>query len=134
MNSLKILKVYLVISGLILTAIGALTTFNPIEIKANEGIQLAGNPSALNDVRSFGTLLLAVAIFSLLGAFKISLRKPASIFIPLLFTSIGIGRTISILLDGMPSEGIVKATIIEFVLGFLGIVLYFINKNKTLNI
>jgi len=63
MKNSKILKTYLIVSGLLLTVIGGLTTFNPINVKANEGIEIAGNASALNDVRSFGMLLLATAIF-----------------------------------------------------------------------
>ena len=74
MNNSKILKGYLFVSGLILTVIGGLTTFNPITIKANEGIEIAGNASALNDVRSFGMLLLATALLSFLGSFKSSFR------------------------------------------------------------
>ncbi len=130
MNSLKILKIYLFIAGLILTAIGSLTTFNPIAIKANEGIDIAGNSSALNDVRSFGVLLLAFAFFSFLGSFKNALRKSAAITIPLLFLSLGIGRLLSILLDGMPSDGMVKATGLEIILGILGLVLFSLNSKK----
>ncbi|CAM1342614.1 DUF4345 domain-containing protein [Tenacibaculum amylolyticum] len=128
MNSLKILKIYLIISGLLLSVIGTLTAFNPVKIKANEGIEIAGNASALNDVRAFGILLLAIAILSFSGAIKTAIRKTAAITLPLLFISLGIGRVISVVLDGMPSEGMVKATILEFVLGFIGATLYFINK------
>lgn len=70
MKNSKVLKVYLFVSGLLLTVIGTLTTFSPIKIKANEGIELAGNASALNDVRAFGMLLLAIAILSLIASFK----------------------------------------------------------------
>lgn len=132
MYSSKILKIYLFVSGLILLAIGSLTTFNPIGIKANEGIEIAGNASALNDVRSFGTLLLATAILSFIGSFKTSIRKSASIAIFLLFLALGIGRTISIILDGMPSDGMVKATGLEIILGITGLVLFLINNKKNL--
>lgn len=128
MNSLKFLKIYLIISGLLLSVIGTLTAFNPVEIKANEGIEITGNASALNDVRAFGILLLAIAILSFSGAIKVTTKKTAAITVPLLFISLGIGRVISILLDGMPSDGMVKATILEFVLGLTGTILYFINK------
>ncbi|MEM9078747.1 MAG: DUF4345 family protein [Bacteroidota bacterium] len=130
MNYSKILKVYLFISGLLLTAIGGLTSFNPVEIKANEGIQLAGNASALNDVRSFGMLLLASALLFFLGSFKSTLRKTASISAFLIFLSLGLGRLLSIVSDGMPSDGIVKATGLEFILGAIGLVLFIINQKK----
>lgn len=133
MKNSIVLKIYLVISGLLLTVIGSLTTFNPVNIKANEGIEIAGNASALNDVRSFGMLLLATALFSIIGAFKTSLRKSATISAFLLFLSLGAGRIVSIILDGMPSDGMVKATGLEMILGIAGLIIYFIFRQKQTN-
>ena len=130
MKNSKILKLYLIVSGLLLTVIGSLTTFNPINIKASEGIEIAGNASALNDVRSFGTLLLATAIFLIIGAFKNPIRKSAAISAPLLFLSLGIGRVLSILIDGMPSDGIVKATGLEIILGLVGLIIFLVYREK----
>jgi hypothetical protein len=130
MNTSKILKIYLFISGLILTVIGTLTTFNPVNIKANEGIEIAGNSSALNDVRSFGMLLLATALLLFLGSFKSSLRKSASILSFLLFLSLGIGRSLSTILDGAPSDGMIKATGLELILGITGLFLFISNSKK----
>ncbi|WP_281612749.1 DUF4345 domain-containing protein [Flammeovirga sp. SubArs3] len=131
MKNSKTLKVYLLLSGILLSIIGALTSFNPIEIKANEGIILAGNPSALNDVRSFGMLLIATALFSSIGVFKESIRKPAIISVFTLFLSLGLGRVLSIALDGFPSDGILKATVLELVLGIIGVTLFSVYKNKS---
>lgn len=130
MKNSKILKVYLIVSGLLLTVIGGLTTFNPIDIKANEGIEIAGNPSALNDVRSFGMLLLATAIFLLIGVLQSSLRKSATISAFLLFLSLALRRTFSILIDGMPSDGMIKATGLEFILGLGGFFIFLIYREK----
>ncbi len=130
MNRSKILNIYLIISGLVLTAVGGLTTFNPINIKANEGIDIAGNPSGLNDVRAFGMLLLALAIVLFLGIFKGGLKKTANVVAFLLFLSLGIGRVISMLIDGMPSDGMMKATGLEFILGIIGLILFTRNHNQ----
>ena len=132
MNNSKILKIYLFVSGFILTAIGGLTAFNPVTIKANEGIQIAENASALSDVRSFGMLLVAMALFSFSGSIKSSLRKPATISSFLLFLSLGIGRLLSMLLDGMPSNGMVKATGLEIILGLAGLILLMTNNQSKL--
>ena len=126
----KALKIYLFIVGLLMTLIGGLTTFNPINVKSNEGIEIAGNASALNDVRSFGMLLLASALLFFLGSFKNSVRKTASTAAFLLFLSVGAGRLLSIFLDGMPSDGMVKATVLEFILGAIGLILFNINSKK----
>ena len=132
MNNSKILKIYLLVSGFILTAIGGLTTFNPVTIKANEGIQIAENASALSDVRSFGMLLVATALFSFSGSIKSSLRKPATISSFLLFLSLGLGRLLSMLFDGMPSDGMVKATGLEIILGLAGLILLITNNQSKL--
>jgi hypothetical protein len=130
MNYSKTSKIYLFISGLILTAIGGLTTFIPAMIKAKVGIEIAGNPSALNDVRSIGVLLLATALLSFLGSFKISLRKPAIISSFLLFLSLGLGRILSMALDGMPSSEMVKGTGLEITLGVAGLIIFILSNNK----
>lgn len=130
MKNSKVLKIYLIVSGLLLAVIGGLTAFNPINIKANEGIEIAGNASALNDVRSFGMLLLVTAIFLIAGVLKSSLRKSATISAIILFLSLAVGRVFSMLIDGMPSDGIVKATGLEFILGIVGAILFFIYQER----
>ena len=130
MKNSKVLKGYLFLSGIILTVIGSLTTFNPIPIKAEEGIDIAGNASALNDVRSFGMLLLGTALLLITGALKSSVRKSATLSAVILFLSLGIGRVFSMLIDGIPSEGIIKATGIEFVFGIIGLILFFIHRER----
>lgn len=130
MKDSRILKIYLAISGLLLTVIGTLTAFNPIQIKADEGIHIANNASALNDVRSFGMLLLATAVFLIIGAFRDSLRKSAAVSSLILFLSLAAGRTLSLLLDGMPSDGMVKATGLEAILGLAGLIIFLSSKKN----
>ena len=130
MKNSILLKIYLFVSGALLTVIGGLTTFKTVNIKADEGIEIAGNASALNDVRSFGMLLLATAIILFIGGVKSSLRKSATISAVLLFLSLAIGRLLSILMDGMPSDGIVKATGLEFILGTVGLILFLVYREK----
>jgi hypothetical protein len=126
----KVLKGYLFIVGAMMSVIGSLTAFNPINTKLSEGIDLAGNASALNDVRAFGMLLIASGMLFLTGAIKASVRTTASIWAILLFLSVGAGRLLGIMLDGMPSDGMVKATVLEFVIGALGLVFYAIYAKK----
>lgn len=131
MKKSKIISGYLIVSGLILSLVGALTSFNPVNVKAEEGIDIAGNPSALNDVRGFGFLILAVALFSFIGAFQSRLKRPAIIFSVLFFLSIALGRLFSILFDGMPTQGILNATIVEFVVGTIGVLLLFLSRSTS---
>lgn len=130
MNYSKTSRIYLFISGLILTGIGGLTSFSPILIKAKVGIDVAGNINSLNDIRSFGMLLLATASLFFLGSFKSSLRKSAIISSFLLFLSLGLGRILSIALDGMPSIEMIKGTGLEIFLGVVGLIILILSNNK----
>ena len=95
-----------------------------VAIKSNSGIDIAGNVSVLNDVRASGALILAIAVLTILGAFARKLTFTSSLVSSLLFISLGIGRAVSMLTDGMPVDGLVKATGLEFVLGLIGAFLF----------
>lgn len=124
------LKIYLIISGLLLTVIGGSTLLMPVKMKATENIDIAGDISALNDVRAFSALLLATALLSLVGAFNKQLKYTSAFIMPLLFIALGVGRLISIVADGIPAEGMVMATVLEFVLGFIGLILFRVNRHN----
>ncbi|WNJ20508.1 DUF4345 domain-containing protein [Pontibacter sp. G13] len=124
MNNSKALKTYLIISGLLLSFIGGATLLMPVEMKASAGIDIASNISVINDVRAASAMILGVAILSLVGAFNPKLTFSATLSTILLFLSLGAGRVISILIDGMPVEGLLGATGLELVLGALGAVFF----------
>ncbi|WP_459210400.1 DUF4345 domain-containing protein [Aquimarina rhabdastrellae] len=124
MKKSKVLKIYLILSGLLLSFIGGATLFLPVTMKATAEIDIAGSINAMNDVRAFSALLLAVGIFSILGALIHKLSYSTTIISSLLFLSLGGGRLLSIILDGMPADGLIKATALEFVLGIIGTFLF----------
>ncbi|MTI32141.1 DUF4345 domain-containing protein [Xanthovirga aplysinae] len=130
MKNSKVLKTFLIISGLLLTFIGGTTLMMPVEMKAGAGIDIAGNISVINDVRASSALILAIAILTIIGAFKKNLTYTSSLVSFLLFLSIGAGRLLSILQDGMPVDGLVKATGLEFILGITGAILFTIYREK----
>jgi|GEM_PF-4508650 len=72
-------EIYIFISESILTTIGDLIIFKPINIKPNEGIEIAGNASVLYYVCSFGVLLFAIILLSLLESLKDSSSKSVAI-------------------------------------------------------
>lgn len=130
MKNSKVVKIFLVLSGLLLTVIGGATLFMPVEMKANEGIDISGNVNVLNDLRASAALILTLALFTISGAFVKRITYAASLVSALLFLSLGVGRLISILVDGMPVDGMVKATGLEFILGTVGIILFAIYREK----
>ena len=130
MENSKVLKAFLIISGLLLTLIGGATLFMPVDVKAASGVDVAGNISVLNDIRASAALILSMVILVLLGAFVKKLSYTSSLVSFLLFLSLGTGRLISILLDGMPVDGMVKATGLEFTLGIVGAILFALKREK----
>ncbi|MEL6537778.1 MAG: DUF4345 domain-containing protein [Bacteroidota bacterium] len=130
MKNAKLPRVYLIISGLLLTVIEGASLVQPVAFKATAGIDLAGNISAINDARAYSTLLLSVAVLALAGAFNTRLRYTANLVAPLTFLALGAGRVISLIADGMPAEGLVKATVLELVLGIAGALVFAVFKTK----
>ena len=123
-------KTYLSITGLLLLGIGGSTLLFPEMIKAASGIDLGNNINLLNETRASAALLLVAALLTLSGVVNRYLTQTATIIAPLSFLAIGLGRLLSILLDGMPVDSLVKATALEFILGILGIVLLSIHLKK----
>ena len=121
MENSKVLKTYLFISGLMLTGVGAAILFMPVAFSARNGIELGESISLLNDIRAPGAALLASGLLILSGAFVSKLTFTSTVVSILMFLSYGIGRIVSIVMDGMPAEGLVKVTVVEMIIGFLGI-------------
>ncbi len=130
MENSKVLKLFLIISGLLLTFIGGATLFAPVAMKASAGIDISQSTSIINDVRASSALILAVALITILGVFIRKLTFTSTLISFTLFLSLGIGRAISILIDGFPVDGLVKATGLEFVLGIIGLILFNIYREK----
>lgn len=125
-----VLKTYLIISGLLLTFIGGATLALPVTMKAGAGIDIANNISVINDTRAASALFLSIALITLIGAFSKKLSYTASLISSIMFLSVGTGRFISILIDGLPVDGLVKATGLEFVLGIIGAICFITFREK----
>ncbi|MFT5844438.1 MAG: hypothetical protein ACI8QW_000298 [Saprospiraceae bacterium] len=109
MKNSKVLKGFLIISGLLLIFVGGSILFNPVGFTAKNGIDLGGNISLLNDVRSSGSLFLLIGVFILLGSFIQKLIYTSSFLVIIGYLGVGFGRVVSILSDGMPADGLIKA-------------------------
>ena len=130
MENSKLLKIILFISGLLLLIIGSAILFAPIAFSARNGIDLGGNINLLNDTRAAGASLLVSGLVILLGAFIQKLTYTSVIIAIIAYLSYAIGRLISILMDGMPTEGIIKATVVEIVIGLVSVFAFYKYKNK----
>lgn len=130
MKNSKVVKVYLILAGLLLTFVGASILFTPVEFTAKNGIDLGGNVSLLNDIRSSGGLYLAMGVTIILGGFVSRLVFISTLTSIITYLAVGAGRAMSIVLEGMPAEGLVKATIAEFVVGLIGVFIFIKYQEK----
>ncbi len=121
MKNSKPLKIILFISGLLLIVIGSAILFIPIDFSARNGIELSGNISLLNDTRAAGASLLASGLVILLGAFIQKLTYASVIISIIAYLSYGFGRLLSMVVDGVPAEGLIKATVVEIIIGFMSV-------------
>lgn len=117
MKNSKALKTILLISGFIASAIGATILFSPGIFYASYGITLGGNVNLLNEIRASGGALLASGLLIMSGAFVDKMAFTAAVVSTLLYLSYGLSRVLSIVIDGVPVEGLLQAAVLEIVIG-----------------
>ncbi|MEV7006738.1 DUF4345 domain-containing protein [Streptosporangium sp. NPDC051022] len=117
MRNAKPLRFILVLSGLVVIGIGAASLFTPVAFHGVNGIELGGDAGLLSETRAAGGALLATGVLITLGAFVSRLAFTATAVGAVIYLSYGLSRVLSIALDGMPSNGLVLATVLEVVIG-----------------
>ena len=121
MENSKVLKFILFLSGLLLIIIGGAFLFIPVEFSAKDGIELGNNISLLSNVRSASGVVMGSGILIMLGAFFPKLSFTSTVVSIVVFLSYGLSRILAIVMDGMPAEGLVKATVVEMILGLVSV-------------
>jgi hypothetical protein len=121
MKNSKVLKTILFVSGFILTGIGGAILLMPMALFASNGIDLGGNISLLNEIRPPGGALLASGLLIMSGAFVTKMTFSAAVLTILVYLSYGISRILSMAIDGIPAKGLVVATVVEIIIGLVGI-------------
>jgi len=119
MKNLKVLKIVLFISGLIAAAIGGAIVAIPIAFYSTYSIELGGNVALLNEIRASGGALLVTGILIISGAFFTRMTFTSIVISTLLYLSYGLSRMLSMVIDGMPSEGLVQSAALEIVIGLV---------------
>ena len=116
---------FLFLSGALLLGIGGSILLVPHAFFAGNGIALGEDPSLLSEVRAPGGLLAGSGLLILLGAVRAGLRALATTLVVLVYGSFGLSRLLGLTLDGMPSNGVIGATVIELVVAAIGLVVLF---------
>ncbi|MEM8640615.1 MAG: DUF4345 domain-containing protein [Cyanobacteria bacterium P01_G01_bin.54] len=104
---------FLALAGLLLLAIGGTILFVPHTFYASDGILLGNDPSLLSEIRAPGGLLAGSGLVILMGTFRLEQRSLAVTLTFLVYGMFGLSRLVSLALDGLPSNNLVMAMVIE---------------------
>ena len=112
-------KTALGLSGAISFGIGAFILAAPHAFYASYGIELGADPSLLSELRAPGAGLAAFGVVMLSGLFRSAMTLPAIVAAMTVFLAFPAGRLVGIAFDGMPSDGIVAALLLELAIATL---------------
>lgn len=104
-------------AGLLLLVIGAAVLLKPVAFAAANGVELPTIPSALSEYRAPGGMLFVSSVFILLAAVRKDLTRAGLTLAALIYGSYGASRLVGVMLDGMPSDALTQAMIIELLVG-----------------
>ncbi|MCR9061245.1 DUF4345 domain-containing protein [Roseibium album] len=117
-------KIALGLSAFTLLPVGTLVTFFPASLYALNGLVLDPSAAMMSEIRAPGVFILLAGVLALCGLFRQALEGPALLASAGLLLSYGIGRLISLPLDGLPPVSLLVAMGIEVCLGTWCAVLY----------
>ena len=123
-------KITLGIAGLAALGIGLAIVTAPVSFYATFGNILGSDPNLLSELRAPGANLAALGMIILAGVFRPNMARLSAFLGALVFLAYASGRIVSMVLDGMPSSGLVQATLIEFVIGGLCVALLWHGRSR----
>lgn len=112
-------KIALGISGLTAIGIGGMITIAPHTFYASYGVALGENPSLLSELRAPAACLTTLGVLMLLGIWRSTMAQLAVASTLIVFLAFPVGRFIGLVIDGMPSSGIIGALLIEVAIAAL---------------
>lgn len=108
-----ITRLALIGSGAILGLIGGALMISPKAFLETSHVFVERDPGLMSELAAPGGLLVATGVFMLIGAAKLRFASMALATGAVVYGSYGIGRVVSMLLHGLPSQSLISATIIE---------------------
>lgn len=130
MNNSRATTIFLVLSGIIGLYVGGSLTFFPAELQAQSNIILGENASHFSETRAPGAAILSASLVILIGAFKNTWKFFSLAITALFFLSYGLGRLLSLAIDGMPAEGLFYAMIGELIIGIIALIMLLKTKRS----
>ena len=120
---MKIRKLFLltVTSGLIPIALAY--GLMPVESMDYLFDMKINEPNGTHIFRAIMGLYLATAVFWIMGAFKPDLRQSAMLTLVVFMWGLGLGRALSIIIDGVPNALLLLYIFLEVGFGVIGLIL-----------
>lgn len=115
----KLVKSTLLVAGLVAIGIGGAILSMPEAFYANYGITLGPDANLMNEIRAPGGTLLGTGLLMLLGVFVPSLSLASLLVAATVYLSYGTSRLLSMIVDGVPDDGLVAASGLELAIGLL---------------
>ncbi|MEM6842920.1 MAG: DUF4345 family protein [Bacteroidota bacterium] len=125
---MKIFKIIvLALSGLALFYASSMRLFNPTEaVFLQPYLENPENSREIaidlvNEIRGVGAVMFLGGIIALLGIARPDFRLTSFVVVTVIFVGVISGRSLSLFIDGLPNENLVRAAIAEGVLATLNI-------------
>lgn len=122
---ISLTALFLFISGLLLLIIGSTILLMPQTFYASDGVFLGNNPSLLSEIRASGGMLAGGALLIFAGVVRPMLRSLAMTLSILIYGSFGLSRLLSLTIDGMPSNNLLVATVVELTVAVIGLIILY---------
>jgi hypothetical protein len=112
-------KVTLGVSGLTAVSIGGFILVAPHAFYASYGIVLGDNASLLSELRAPAAGLATLGVVMLVGIWRAAMMQVSIAAALTVFLAFPAGRLIGLVVDGMPSGGVIGALVLEIAIAAL---------------
>ena len=116
-SSSVIVRIILFLSACVAVAIAATILVAPDAFYAGYGIEVGGNPTLANELKAPAGALLLAGLLMFAGAIRLRYAVVSLATAAAVYSSYGLGRVISIAVDGLPHSGMISAAGIEIAIG-----------------
>jgi hypothetical protein len=121
-NSKGFKNLHLAVSALLIFVIAVIYGFMPEKIVPALIDFKTDSNDIKNAFKAIMGLYLGISIFWTAGIIRPNLWQGATLSNILLMLGLGIGRILSIVIDGIPSDEMIGGTVLELILGIWGII------------
>lgn len=123
-------KIYLFVSGLVFFAIGANALSDPIQALAALDLGI-NTTNAKNELyANYGGMHIAFGLLFIYGAIENKFRTPSLIFLFAITAGLAFGRTVGLLIDGIPSTLNNSLLVLEIITAVIAATFLYKNKQK----